>query len=477
MYGFGFFKPRNIEVVFDRIYADVFSRNPEFFRSNIDSIIVHSDLEELELADYSPSGFAKRIEDAVDWASHLEKFERNKLKPQQKIAATILSNSLRNLIQYEPTEACRYPITHVWGPHLENLELFSKLPLQSKADIENYLRLLSDIEPQMGDLIDALEQRRKKEVIPPTFVLKQVIAQCDMIATSPADSILFYRVFADKLNDISLLNPQAKANYLNDCSAILKESVIPSYIRITAYLLQLERSSLSISGIWQYQNGSDHYRNRIYRYTESTNAPVTLYEIAKVELTWLEGEMQIIRELSKRGQPIPVLAQSSSEITTKMTSMSGTVWFVKNLPAPSITEGWALYSEARTIASENESSTKQYVNYLKRNREATCRMMVDLGIHEKKWLREQAIEFYSKHTETDKNTSTVLVDRIIVDPGRATAAKIGLMRFLELEELAKKELNENFNSAELSTVFTQNGPTTFGQIEEQVLEYIRSKSE
>lgn len=475
VFGFGLWRPRNIEVVFDRVYNEILASEPAFVRLNLESMLIHTKASNFGLVDYSPDAVLKRSKAADDWGSCLMEFDQHELTQEKIVSMAILKNELARISSSKEFEHYTFPISHVWGPHLENEKLFSILPIRSKSDIESYIALLQEIEPQFGSVVDAMEIRRKKNITLPTFILKRVIDQCDRIGSSVVDSTVFVRSFEDKLNEISLIDPQSKERYLSDCKAIVGGSVIPAYKRLTAYLLQLERPSLSISGAWQFPNGTEYYKHCINRHTESTNDPATLYEIAKVELAWIEGEIQIIKELTRRKEPSLISAESVSEIQMQLLSLNDINWYIPSLATLAVSEGWSLYSAVSDISNQDESSTMRYMSYLTRNKLATCTMLIDLGIHEKKWLREQAIVFYLKHIGGTELEATEVVDRIIVDPGKATSAKIGLMRYLELEKMVKEKVKNEFDPIEFREMLSRNGPTTFEFLEIQVNDYLSSK--
>ena len=71
------------------------------------------------------------------------------------------------------------------------------------------------------------------------------------------------------------------------------------------------------------------------------------------------------------------------------------------------------------------------------------RLVVDTGIHAKKWTREEGIDFYVTNTPNAKSDAVKMVERHIVMPGQATAYKIGMNKILELREKAKSELGES----------------------------------
>ena len=68
----------------------------------------------------------------------------------------------------------------------------------------------------------------------------------------------------------------------------------------------------------------------------------------------------------------------------------------------------------------------------------SCRLVVDTGIHSKKWTREEGIEYYETNTPNDRLDCVKMVERHIVMPGQATAYKVGMNYLLDLRESTEK---------------------------------------
>ena len=73
------------------------------------------------------------------------------------------------------------------------------------------------------------------------------------------------------------------------------------------------------------------------------------------------------------------------------------------------------------------------------------RLVVDTGIHHKKWTREQAIEYMEAHTASAHESVVSEIERYIVMPGQACAYKIGEIKMVELRDKARKALGEKFD--------------------------------
>ncbi|WP_310993736.1 DUF885 domain-containing protein [Aequorivita marina] len=139
------------------------------------------------------------------------------------------------------------------------------------------------------------------------------------------------------------------------------------------------------------------------------------------------------------------------------------------------TEGWGLYSEF--IPKEMGFYADPYSDFGRLAMELwrACRLVVDTGIHSKKWTREEGIEYYTENTPNAELDAVKMVERHIVMPGQATAYKIGMMKILELREKAKNALGEYFDIREFHEVVLSHGAIPLNVLEEFVDEYISSK--
>jgi len=73
------------------------------------------------------------------------------------------------------------------------------------------------------------------------------------------------------------------------------------------------------------------------------------------------------------------------------------------------------------------------------------RLVVDTGVHQKHWTRQQMVDYFHAHSTQDEPTIQAEVDRYIVMPGQALGYKIGQLKILELRERAQSTLGSRFD--------------------------------
>ncbi|VAW26811.1 hypothetical protein MNBD_BACTEROID06-1538, partial [hydrothermal vent metagenome] len=136
-------------------------------------------------------------------------------------------------------------------------------------------------------------------------------------------------------------------------------------------------------------------------------------------------------------------------------------------------EGWALYSER--LAWEigmYENDPFGNLGRLQAEMFRAVRLVVDTGIHYKRWTREEAIAYMVANTGMTTGEVVTEIERYIVMPAQACAYKIGMMKILELREKAKTELGDKFDIREFHNVVLKNGAVPLSILEELIDEYI-----
>lgn len=140
------------------------------------------------------------------------------------------------------------------------------------------------------------------------------------------------------------------------------------------------------------------------------------------------------------------------------------------------TEGWGLYTEL--IPKEMGYYSDPYSDFGRLAMELwrACRLVVDTGIHAKKWSREEGIKYYTDNTPNAESDAVKMVERHIVAPSQATAYKIGMNKILEVRQNAKKELGDKFDIREFHDVVLTSGAVPLNVLEDMVNEWVESKS-
>jgi uncharacterized protein (DUF885 family) len=139
-------------------------------------------------------------------------------------------------------------------------------------------------------------------------------------------------------------------------------------------------------------------------------------------------------------------------------------------------EGWALYAERLAFeAGLYDGLPMRNFGRLAEEMKRAVRLVVDTGMHSKRWSREQCIGYMTANTPMAPADIERQIERYFVYPGQALSYKMGMITILELRERARAALGEDFDIREFHDAVLKNGAMPL-QILEQVIEgYIESK--
>ncbi len=138
------------------------------------------------------------------------------------------------------------------------------------------------------------------------------------------------------------------------------------------------------------------------------------------------------------------------------------------------TEGWGLYSEE--LGKDMGFYEDPYSDFGRLGMELwrACRLVVDTGIHHKRWSREQAIQYLTDNTPNPPGDISKAIERYVVYPGQATAYMIGKLKIMELRDKAQKTLGPKFSFARFHDAVLRSGPVPLTVLEERIDAWIQA---
>lgn len=131
--------------------------------------------------------------------------------------------------------------------------------------------------------------------------------------------------------------------------------------------------------------------------------------------------------------------------------------FRRNGHYTAFVEGWALYAES--LGEEMDFYQTPYDKFGQLTFEMwrACRLVVDTGMHNMGWSRQQAITFFQENSGKSPLEVAVEIDRYIVWPGQALAYKIGELQIKKLRARAEQELEDDFDIRQFHNAVLDNG--------------------
>ena len=145
------------------------------------------------------------------------------------------------------------------------------------------------------------------------------------------------------------------------------------------------------------------------------------------------------------------------------------------LPFTAYGEGWALYAEQLAWEAGFEKDPLVNLGRLQAEMFRSVRLVVDTGLHAKRWTREEAIDYMMANTGMPESEVVTEIERYLVQPGQALAYKVGMLKILELRERAKVALGDKFDIREFHDEVLKNGAMPLAVLERVIDAYVARK--
>ena len=103
----------------------------------------------------------------------------------------------------------------------------------------------------------------------------------------------------------------------------------------------------------------------------------------------------------------------------------------------------------------------------------SVRLVVDTGLHYKRWTREEAMDYMKKTTGMSDAEVVSEIERYIVWPGQACSYKVGMIKILDLRERAKDQMGDSFDIRDFHSAVLDHGEPPLFVIENLVDDMIK----
>ena len=490
----------------------------------------------------------------------------DKLDAATRLSFDLFVDSSERQIRAHEFRYHSYPLNQMYGwQSTVPAFLINIHRITDESDAKAYVARLRGVEELFNQVIDMVNARAERGVIPPKFVFGYVISDCEnMLKGKPFDESgednTLLADFKKKVIELDM-SDEKKLELVDSAQRAIAENVGTGYRNMIAAAKALEAKATTDDGAWKFPDGAAYYKNRLEDMTTTGLSASEIHEIGLVEVGRIHDEMRAIMEavgfegtlgeffVHLRDDPKFYYEESDAgreaylkEATAIIDNMKGRLdelfitkpkadMIVKRVeafreksagkafyerPAPdgsrpgtyyanlyrmadmpiyqmealayhegvpghhmqiaiamelenfpsfrkhlrytAYTEGWALYTEF--IPKEMGLYSDPYSDFGRLAMELwrACRLVVDTGIHDKKWTREKAIDYLVTNTPNPEGDAIKAIERYIVMPGQATAYKIGMLKIIELRENARADLGDDFDIRGFHDTLLTSGP-------------------
>ena len=254
-----------------------------------------------KLADASVAHETKQFRQLAKDLRILRSYDRRRQSPAQLLSTDVMDWFLDDQLRGEPYRFHNYPLNQMFGIQSELPNFMLTLhPLVSRTEARNYIRRLSKFGVKFDQVLEGLQMREQRGVIPPRFVIRRVLDEMTAFVGQPATDNPLYTVFKEKTSKLKL-DPAEQQRLLNEVETQIKAVVYPAYQKLIAYFTALEAKATDDDGVWKLPNGAAYYAYCLRSNTTVALNPEQVHAIGLAEVERIEGEMKAI--LTRLGYP------------------------------------------------------------------------------------------------------------------------------------------------------------------------------
>jgi uncharacterized protein (DUF885 family) len=294
------------EAFLNESHAVLLKRRPEALTAG--GVAALYGLRNDQLNDLSDSYLRETQAFEAEILALLQGYEDDSLSPTQRIWYDTYEWYLDNQIRGHPYMYHNYPVHHFVGSYQDELSrLFTELqPMETEQDAQDYVTRLSQVERQIGQVIEGLEIRKEMGVVPPSFILDMAIGQMySYLGTRTPDPssidasrLEVFQVFVDKLDDIPGLSSDEKATLREEALLHVEESFVPGYVDLLNTLVGQQAEATADAGAWKLPDGDGYYRYALRTQTSTDLTPDEIHDLGLEEVDRIHAEMRdIFKEL------------------------------------------------------------------------------------------------------------------------------------------------------------------------------------
>ncbi len=156
--------------------------------------------------------------------------------------------------------------------------------------------------------------------------------------------------------------------------------------------------------------------------------------------------------------------------------LAGIPEFQRHEGSTAYVEGWGLYAERLADEMGLYSDDPSLIGMLTADSWRSARLVVDTGLHALGWSRQQAVNYFEKHTPVPIDQAEAEVDRYIAIPGQALSYKVGQIEIQRIRHHAEQGLGSSFDLRDFHDVVLGSGAVTLPVLDKLVNEWIQSRN-
>lgn len=290
-----YFRPFSISIFFERAFLQFLLDDPEA----VSSLGVFEQLGykgfDAMLTDVSPEHEQKLARMAREDLQTLHGYDRASLSASNRLSYDVLDWFLQDLVEGQRWLFYDYPVNQLFGVQSSTPDFLVQIhPITDRRDVNNYIARLTAFTRKFDQLLQGLQLRESKGIVPPKFVIERVLVEMRAFIAMPARENILYVNLRGKLSKLTSIPAAERSKLLADAESSIEHSVYPAYRRLIDYFQKLQPKVTEDYGVWKLPDGDNYYDHLIRSHTTTALNAQQVHDIGLSEVARIEKQIDEI---------------------------------------------------------------------------------------------------------------------------------------------------------------------------------------
>src|SRR5438309_4960889 len=297
------FRPWSLNLFYEKVFAEVLFDHPQLLSTlglvEQFGITSHNGKLDDESSAHQQREFDRWKRDLAQ----LRQYPLDRQSRSQRLSTRVLEWFLQMQVEGEKWQWHNYPVNQLFGVQNEFPSFMANTHrLLSRKDCEYYMNRIDTLPKKFDQLLENLKMREQKQILPPRFVIEEVLKEMTDFMRTPASENILATSFKTRAANIAALTEAQRADLQARVETAITGKVYPAYQKLIDYFQEILSKTTTDDGVWKLPDG-DAYCLR--ENTTTTLKPDEVHELGLREVARIEGEMRALLDANGfAGQPI-----------------------------------------------------------------------------------------------------------------------------------------------------------------------------
>jgi uncharacterized protein (DUF885 family) len=289
------FRPWSLNLFYERVFVQVLFDEPELLSSlglvEQFGFTSHNG----KLSDESPAHQQKVFERWKRDLADLRAYRLDRQSPSQRLSTHVLEWFVERQVEGEKYQWHTYPVNQLFGVQNEFPSFMANTHrLLNRKDCEYYIMRLDALPKKFDQTLEGLKVREQKQILPPRFVVEEVLKEMSDFIAKPAPENILAASFKSRAAKIDKLSDKEREDFQTRVEKEITKRVYPAYQKLIDYFKGALPKTTSDDGVWKLPDGDAFYAYVLRENTTTTMPPNEVHELGLHEVTRIEGEMRTL---------------------------------------------------------------------------------------------------------------------------------------------------------------------------------------